>query len=313
MKQIRVILMGGLGNQFFQYAFALRISKKFNAKIILDPNLAAIRLNENGVPDLSSYTLHESISIADVTPYPKPIIRLVGLGIRLSLQKNLRFGRPLMLVIKLFLQVLMRVYLRERSKIFFAPDNGYFDLEETHTHTIYLGYFQSHEFSNTELEKTELLKIKPKYSSINLENLKQRSMSDRPLVVHIRLTDYRNEPQFGIPSKKYYRNSITHQMGRGVFTKIWLFSDEPETALRYIPDEFQSQVVNISAEISGTVVTLEAMRLGKGFVLANSSFSWWGASLANEKNALIIYPDPWFSGMPTPRLLCPPTWVPFDR
>jgi hypothetical protein len=140
-----------------------------------------------------------------------------------------------------------------------------------------------------------------------------RSISDKPLVVHIRLTDYRNEPLFGIPSREYYGNAISQQMRKGNFNKIWLFSDEPDSAQQYIPEEFQSQVVNISAENSGTVDTFEAMRLGKGFVIANSSFSWWGAYLANDKNAPIVYPNPWFSGMPNPRLLCPPSWVPFDR
>jgi hypothetical protein len=34
----RVILMGGLGNQLFQYSFALSLVQEFDCKVILDPN-----------------------------------------------------------------------------------------------------------------------------------------------------------------------------------------------------------------------------------------------------------------------------------
>jgi hypothetical protein len=52
------------------------------------------------------------------------------------------------------------------------------------------------------------------------------------------------------------------------------------------------------------------MRLGHGFVIANSSFSFWGAMLANRSEDIdVVAPEPWFSGMPEPRDLIPPNWL----
>jgi hypothetical protein len=54
---------------------------------------------------------------------------------------------------------------------------------------------------------------------------------------------------------------------------------------------------------------LELMRLAKGFIIANSTFSWWGAFLSREKNCLVTYPSPWFSDLANPPMLFPEKWV----
>ena len=50
MKTKRVILMGGLGNQLFQYALAMRLCSDKDSEIILDQNLGTLRLNKQGQP-----------------------------------------------------------------------------------------------------------------------------------------------------------------------------------------------------------------------------------------------------------------------
>jgi len=54
--------------------------------------------------------------------------------------------------------------------------------------------------------------------------------------------------------------------------------------------------------------TLEAMRFGRGYVIANSTFSWWGAYLSHTDHAEVIAPDPWFQGMDSPDSLIPRNW-----
>jgi hypothetical protein len=51
------------------------------------------------------------------------------------------------------------------------------------------------------------------------------------------------------------------------------------------------------------------MRLGEGYVIANSTFSWWGAYLSRSSNPLIIAPRPWFSKVESPRDLIPDSWL----
>jgi hypothetical protein len=54
--------------------------------------------------------------------------------------------------------------------------------------------------------------------------------------------------------------------------------------------------------------TLEVMRFGAGYVIANSSFSWWAAFLSKKPDVEVIAPQPWFQGMDEPRDLIPPNW-----
>ena len=60
------------------------------------------------------------------------------------------------------------------------------------------------------------------------------------------------------------------------------------------------------------VATLQAMRLGRGYVIANSTFSWWAAYLSLNPGVEVVAPSPWFMGMEDPKELIPPNWKKFD-
>jgi hypothetical protein len=50
------------------------------------------------------------------------------------------------------------------------------------------------------------------------------------------------------------------------------------------------------------------MRYGSSYIIANSSFSWWGAYLRKNQNAPVYAPNKWFKGMDDPDQLLPPDW-----
>ena len=54
--------------------------------------------------------------------------------------------------------------------------------------------------------------------------------------------------------------------------------------------------------------TLALFRYGAGYVIANSSFSWWAAWSRHDRTAKVIHPKPWFVGLDTPLNLTPPDW-----
>jgi hypothetical protein len=61
-----------------------------------------------------------------------------------------------------------------------------------------------------------------------------------------------------------------------------------------------------------TAETFTVMRQGHGFIIANSSFSWWAARLSTAADPLVIAPKPWFKNLDEPDNLIPPEWVRID-
>jgi hypothetical protein len=132
----------------------------------------------------------------------------------------------------------------------------------------------------------------------------------RFLSVHMRFGDYLQEQKFGIPSKEYYETSINIQKDIGKFEKIVVFTNDSQLALEYLPKNIglPTDVIGESFTFSASE-TLSLMRIGSGFILANSTFGWWGAFLARSESAAVIFPSPWFHGMKEPVGLFPKEWV----
>ena len=146
------------------------------------------------------------------------------------------------------------------------------------------------------------------HSDPELLELEALSARENPLVVHIRLGDYKKEDSFGTLPKEYYERSIEKMWNTGKYKVIWAFSDEPILA-KEILSSIKDKNIRWISEIDGSAgKTLEAMRLGCGYVIGNSTFSWWGAFLSHTPEAKVIAPNPWFKSIPAPKDLFPPHW-----
>ena len=155
--------------------------------------------------------------------------------------------------------------------------------------------------------------------SINLKNLKPEFVNlvelarvEKPILVHVRLGDYVSIDSFGIPNKKYYENAITYILENSQLKTIWLFSNEPEKALNFLPESSKKQIRVISDSGWTPAETLELMRHCHAYVIANSTFSWWGAYLSYNQKSLRVGPTPWFKGEASPKDIIPESWKTFQ-
>ena len=309
----RVILMGGLGNQLFQYAYAIRLSRTTGSKILLNPNFAAVRKEDYGNPEISKYLLNSCTELEPNARAPKIIKKFVGTGLRISNLKSHPFSSVFSKLFSFASSLLLSFHFREIIKVYLSRDTGYWYSKRENRSSFHVGYFQSFKFSDYKADFDVLKKLIPRNINPEQDFYANLAETESPLVVHVRLADYRVENNFGIPSKDYYQSAIDFQFKVGDYKKIWLFSDEPEAALEFVPQGYLSLVRNVSQELLDPIWSLEVMRLGSGYVIANSTFSWWGAYLSHQEDPLVVYPKPWFQGMPDPIELCPPTWKPFPR
>jgi hypothetical protein len=151
--------------------------------------------------------------------------------------------------------------------------------------------------------------LKVREPSQQLLKLGALAKTEEPLIVHMRFGDYRLENSFGLLTQKYYQESVKELWSSGDFKSVWVFSDEIDEARRYLQDTKISEIRYIPDVAKSSAQTLEAMRLGKGYVIGNSSFSWWAAQLSDNVNAKVIAPTPWFIGQDEPSALIPPNWT----
>jgi hypothetical protein len=305
--------MGGLGNQLFQYAFALDLSKRTNSQVTLDPNFLSIRKNDAGNLDLGKYLLNSAIQIAPFRHAPLLTRKILGFALRKHLERGNLIHDFFCFLLSFLSTVLVSIHFRKLEIVRIPRDNGYFGSHYFDKKSFFVGYFQSYRYSLGQNSISGELKIKREMKSSHLEGFLKSTEKDSPLAVHIRLTDYRKEPNFGVLPAAYYAKSIEYHFEKKKYNRIWVFSDEPESVLEFIPIKFHPLVISVSEVVSDTVDTLEIMRMAKGFVVANSSFSWWAAYSSWEKSPLVTYPTPWFANMAEPRDLLPPNWHSIDR
>jgi len=113
--------------------------------------------------------------------------------------------------------------------------------------------------------------------------------------IHVRLGDYENN-YHPIMTKTYYNEAIIKMLERGV-NQFYLFSDEPNKAYDIVYNASITSGLNanlIVVDNVGTMEDLYSMQQCSHFIIANSTYSWWGAWLSNNPNKIVVAPKKWF-------------------
>lgn len=306
---ICVELAGGLGNQIFQLAAGLAYLQAPADSLELDWNLGKPRLNSKGLPALCDYIVPDGIKIRKKNLFSYLGSKSFGYLIRMgSMPRSFEKLRLVKLLITALGSWALVLYFKANRTPVISNDLGYSGVEIPKKRILLVGYFQSYRYflENGVIEK--LRKMELVNPSKALLDYQKMAKEDKPLVVHFRLGDYLTEENFGIPDENYYREAITALWRTGEYKKIWVFSDDIDIAKTKFPQEFVYDAKWIEPVSASAAENLEIMRLGQGFVIANSTFSYWAATLSHFANAKVIAPNPWFKKLDSPKDLLPPAW-----
>jgi hypothetical protein len=309
-NKIFIYLTGGLGNQLFQYAAGLSLNT--DDSIYLEDKIGKPRGEHRA--DIFDFSL------------PRVDLNHKSLGknvfVRKSLSYTLRiYSNPkrdfIYSMIRSGVVVLTSLIcsLKFKKKIRVIPNYGVgFDekLKVSKGNNFLLGYFQTYKIPNSLNVKENLAKITLENNNSFVQECKDTAENSQPLIVHIRLGDYLSEKSFGIPDLTYYQKAIDLQISRKLFKEIWVFSDEISKAMHYLPKGFSLPVIYKDDPESSPAQILEAMRYGRGYVIANSTFSWWAATLSYSKESHVVAPTPWFKEGASPLELIPTHWTLID-
>jgi hypothetical protein len=267
---VRVFLRGGLGNQLFQYAAGLFLSRKQNEDLELRHDL---------LPDAWD-------SILDVPRCPVQLdrFRFEGALVRKAYQpagkthflsKVLQLQRVLAdRVPKLFLR--LGVLAGETSN---PPD--FVSLKSVRTINAYCSSSIPAVNLGESLRKQIRDVVNP--SPMFLDLSKQAAVS-RPIVVHIRLGDYiKLAHLFGATDYEAISKEIA-RVKKSSPSSVWLFTDSPSDLTQGIEQSLGVSRIIGPDDVSCPVENLVLMAAGSHFIAANSTFSWWAAYLKGEGN-----------------------------
>ena len=310
-RELYLRLMGGLGNQLFQYAAGLYYANISSSELHCDKSEANLRREEDGNPPLVH--LGATARVVQLWGNSQRSLsqRFIGLSLRLSLHPRNLISNIGSKAVSILGSVILTVKLGGITGLKAPRNLGFEDIGHGIFRNRYLvGYFQTYRYAQDPFVLDNL-------RSLVLENSKVQkitsALTERPLVVHIRRGDYLQESKFGTLDADYYSPAIESQITSGNFQEIWVFSDDIEAAKSIIPSKHHKMVTWFDPEVYSAAETLEIMRFGGGYIIANSSLSWWGAFLSHSTNPRVITPEPWFVGLTEPRDLVPPTWERFGR
>jgi hypothetical protein len=194
-------------------------------------------------------------------------------------------------------------YVQKPTKEFhegtFNFNNYSLDLSDDMNYS-FLGYWQNFNFINniSEIVKKEL---SCPYEKIEEFYSKYPALNSNTVSIHIRRTDYLTSNGFHpVQPISYYEKALEII---GEHDNVFIFSDD----IQWCKDNlhFKNQTF-IHGQTSSEDIWL--MSLCKHNIIANSSFSWWGAWLNQNKDKKVIQPYHWFSTGHVPSL-SPSDWI----
>jgi len=180
------------------------------------------------------------------------------------------------------------------DKIFSQPNFSYCDIPYVNNQQLQ-GFYQSEKFF-LNIKKELVNKLisglkseKEKYEEvINYTNkLEQHGNFKNIISIHIRRGDYIKFPHVHtLCSLEYYKNALSFMKEKiGDFTPIFISDDK-----QWCEDNFKGIVSPFKDELEDLIL----MSNCKHNIIANSSFSWWGAYLNQNPNKTVIGPKKWF-------------------
>lgn len=268
-----VQLSGGLGNQMFEYALYLKLR-----------------------------SMGKEVKIDDVTCYQDAGARPLQLDVfGLKYEKATEDEYRIMTDSYPGLVHKLRRKLTGRKNLSYREKDVNFDPEVLNKDPALLeGCFQTEKyFKDIESKVREAYRFKDLKLSEEFQNLADE-MKNHPasVSVHIRRGDYlaaRYKALYeGICDELYYQEAIARIKKTYPDAKFYLFSNDPEWVKEHFRgDEFT--VVEGTTEDTG-YIDLYLMSRCRHNIIANSSFSWWGAWLNENPDKLVIAPEKWLNG-----------------
>lgn len=282
MKIVNII--GGLGNQMFQYSFALSLKNRFpNEDVLIDTS----HFNHLCINKFRGANLHNGYEIDKVFP-----------------NANLQIAKPSQLMKVtwympnyLLSRVLRRFLPARKTEVIQKPIDYFAHREEYYAHLgdiYYEGIWESVKNYIPIRSTIQYVFAHGTPNEVNASYIKDMEACNS-VGIHIRRGDYLYVPEFvGISDIDYYERAIALILSDGKVRTFYVFSNDMKWCQEHIVPLVNGNKVVMVRENTGnnSCWDMFLMTHCKDLIIANSSFSWWGAFL-NNRGGKIVAPKKW--------------------
>lgn len=268
-----VNLMGGLGNQLFQYAMGRSLATEWDTQLVLDVSFLLDR-----TPRENFVFRDFDLDLFQLQPYS-----IFDDYIQSRFHQNSLFKKSSLVI-------------KEEGYAYFPYTYG------VKKRDVYLdGYWQSYKYFANISDR-----LRREFQFVQPLNQKQLELSEKikastSVCVNFRRTDFVTIPSavqtHGVPSLSYYYEAIARlkEMVREKI-ELFVFSDDIAWCQSYFKQDEAIHFVTHD-EFKGDRFSsyLQLMTQCKHFIIPNSTFGWWAAWLSDYEKKIIITPESWFT------------------
>jgi hypothetical protein len=288
-------LHGGIGNQLFQYAAGDFYSREKKQRVCYDISHVLYGPSKNSQAKLERLPLVELVLNQS---------QIVGGSERLFLEKIIR---KMPIFNDYFAGHVMSPKIFKKS--YESQEVGYDPSLLNSRAKYYFGYFQSYkycsDFLRDNLTECILNRKEPTWVDERLSEISE----GRVLLLHARFFQREIDHTYLTLDSNYYLNAIKALGGENAFSKIWLLTNDKRTAELTLSNELPSKVEILDPpEYVDDLSILHLMVAARNLVIANSTFSWWGAYLG-AKDKRVLAPKEIFQFKDVPRDYYPSGWI----
>ncbi len=253
-RTVTIRLKGGLGNQLFQYATARALAIENNAALYLDCAWYK-RANKNRDLKLTLFPIKAQL---------KDIKKAHRLGLKCAYSA-------------------MSIFHLNQVRYATEPaSHNYIDFKKSPAKHIYMdGYWQATQY----FENHRQLLLSELQAPQNILSTLPPSIANNTVSVHIRRGDYMHDKNAHVVTERYVRSAMARFNSEHQFL---FFSDD----IPWCQQTFKADNIAFANNPSDVHDLIHMSRCSHN-IIANSSFSWWGAWLNTTPEKRVIAPSPW--------------------
>lgn len=292
---IIISLFGGLGNQMFQYATGKAIAKELGQELKLD------------ISHLIDRTQRENFTFRDFE------LDVFNISEKIATIQEVRDYIPDLWNSSKLTKFLYRfIRLIKGTKFYFEKQKFIYEdrIKGVQNNTYLYGYFQTERYFEdyfSEILDSFQLRVIP--DELNTELIK-KMQSENSVSVHIRRGDYQNSPFNLLEIDDYYSLAIEKIIKSVENPKFYFFTNDYEWIEQNFSEFYIDKTIVKHNQGANSYLDMILMSNCKHNICANSSFSWWGAWLNQNKNKIVITPTKWFkNNTPAQFELIPNQWL----